>query len=73
METYLRAHKREPLLVVSVLLGVLVGLSTWLLGKHYSALGMAAGYLAIYAMIVPVEVFIWRRCRVKWHGDAEAV
>ncbi|HZX48793.1 MAG TPA: hypothetical protein VFF47_06205 [Nitrospirota bacterium] len=67
MATYLRAHKKEPLLFISVLLGVLVGLSTWLLGKHYSALGMAAGYLTIYAVIFPMIVFVWRRCRIKWH------
>ena len=67
MAVYLRAHKKEPLLFISVLLGVLVGLSTWLLGKYYSALGMAAGYLTIYMMIFPVTCFVWRRCRIKWH------
>ena len=71
MAAYLRAHKKEPLLFVSILLGVLVGLSTWLLGKHYSALGMAAGYLTIYAMIFPMIVFVWRRCRIKWHAGGE--
>jgi O-antigen/teichoic acid export membrane protein len=73
MATYLRAHKKEPLLFISVLLGVLVGLSTWLLGKHYSALGMAAGYLTIYAMIFPMIVFVWQRCRIKWHNENEAL
>jgi len=73
MATYLRAHKKEPLLFISVLLGVLVGLSTWLLGKHYSALGMAVGFLTIYAMIFPMIVFVWRRCRIKWHDKNESL
>ena len=67
MSTYLRAHKREPLLFVSVLLGILIGLSTWLLGKYYSALGMAVGYLTIYTMVFPITVFVWRHCKKEWH------
>ncbi|MFH1931657.1 MAG: hypothetical protein ABIN18_08735 [Pseudomonadota bacterium] len=64
---YLRAHKKEPLLFVSVLLGCLIGLSTWVLGKHYSALGIAVGYLTIYVMIFPLIVAVWLRCKKAWH------
>ena len=67
MPAYLRAHKKEPLVLVSVLLGLLVGLSTWLLGKYYSAIGMAAGYLAAYVMILPIMALVWRRSRRAWH------
>jgi O-antigen/teichoic acid export membrane protein len=67
MSTYMRAHKKEPLLFTSLIIGCLVGLSTWLLGKHYAALGMAMGYLTIYVMIFPVVVVIWQRCRNAWH------
>ena len=69
MAAYLRAHKKEPLLFISVLLGVLVGLSTWLLGKYYSAVGMAAGYAVVYAMVFPLIVFVWRRNRRNWHHE----
>lgn len=72
MSTYLRAHKKEPLVFISVLFGFLVGLSTWLLGKHYSVLGMAIGYITIYAMCFPIIVFIWRRCRRRWHNSNES-
>ena len=65
MAVYLRAHKKEPLLFILIILGVLIGLSTWLLGRHYSAIGMAAGYLKIYTMIFPMNVFVSRRCRIK--------
>jgi len=67
MATYLRAHKKEPLLFLSVILGVLIGLSTWLLGKHYSALGIAVGFLTIYALIFPIEFLIWWHCKKTWH------
>ncbi len=68
MSTYMRAHKKEPLIFLSVLGGILIGLSTWLLGKHFSAIGMAVGYLTIYAMIFPIIVFVWQRCRIRWHN-----
>jgi O-antigen/teichoic acid export membrane protein len=69
MAAYLRAHKKEPLLLVSVILGISMGLSTWLLGKYYSALGMAVGYLTIYAMVFPMIVFVWQRRRKEWHRE----
>ena len=68
MAAYLRAHKREPLLFVSVLLGVVVGLSTWQLGMRFGAVGMGAGYLACYTLIVPVIISVWKRSRREWHG-----
>jgi hypothetical protein len=68
--TYLRAHKKEPFMVLFVLQGVLTGLSTWLLGSHYGAIGMAVGYSVIMVFfVVPYGTFIWRRFRVEWHNQ----
>jgi O-antigen/teichoic acid export membrane protein len=64
---YLRAHKREPLMFLSVLSGLLIGLSTFYLGKRYSATGMAAGYLILNGLIIPFVFLIWHRCRREWH------
>lgn len=63
MSIYMRAHKKEPLLYLSTMSGVLIALSTWFLGKYYSALGMAVGYLTIYAVIFPMIIFVWQRFR----------
>jgi len=71
MSMYLRAHKKEPLLFPSILAGVLVGVSTIILGKFYSVMGIAVGYLAVTAVIFPVILFIWLRCRRQWHGHDE--
>ncbi len=65
--SYLRAHKQEPLLVISVISGVLTGISTVLLGKYYSATGMAIGYLTVNIIILPFVILIWSRCRKAWH------
>ncbi|TAJ98774.1 MAG: hypothetical protein EPO36_14215 [Chloroflexota bacterium] len=64
---YLRAFKREPLLILSVVGATLVGGSTWFLGSHFGARAMAAGYLAISAVILlPVSTWIFIRLRSEW-------
>lgn len=65
--SYLRAHKKEPLLLVSVVSGILTGLLTLLLGKHYAANGAAVGYLSVSMMVLPSVIIIWHRSRKAWH------
>src|SRR5258708_21803336 len=72
LSAYLRAHKKEPLVLISVFLALLVGLSTWYLGKYYSALGMAIGYLAGFTIVLPFTALIWRRSRRAWHEVTNA-
>ena len=70
--TYLRIHKKEPLLFVSVAAGLFIGLSTFILGKYYSAVGMAVGFLSVNLILVPIVFIIWRSCRIEWHTDEYA-
>jgi glycosyltransferase involved in cell wall biosynthesis/O-antigen/teichoic acid export membrane protein len=66
---YLRAHKREPFLVLSVVSGLLTGISTVWLGRHYGATGMGAGYLAVVVFVIlPFGTIILQRCRTTWHA-----
>ena len=68
LAAYLRAHKRDPLLLVSVSSGLLFGLLVWLLGSRYGAVGEAVGYVAVvWLFVVPGIVWTWRRCRRLWH------
>lgn len=74
LSVYLRAHKKEPLVYLSLVSGLAIGLSTLILGKYYSVIGMATGYLLINLfLVVPVVTIIWYRCRKEWHGDIEAI
>jgi hypothetical protein len=67
---YLRAHKKEPFLILSIVQGLLTCLSSWVLGRHYGALGMVAGYLAVVAFFtLPYGTYVWSRCRNEWHHD----
>jgi len=66
--SYLRAHKQEPIVILSVSAAIMIGLSTLFLGKYYAALGMSVGYLVINIITTPLVVLVWARCRVKWHS-----
>lgn len=70
LTTYLRAHKKEPLVIFSLVYAAMVGSSTFFLGKSYSAVGMALGYLIMNVILMPVIFWIWYRCRKEWHSDS---
>lgn len=68
---YLRAHKQEPLLTMTILASVLQGTITWYCGKHYSSLGVTMGFLFVSAFFIfPYALFIWHRCRKVWHTNS---
>jgi len=67
--TYLRAHKQEKFLLNSVLGAVLIGLSTYFLGKNFGAFGVALGTLAIGLFIgLPWATYIFFKYRRIWHA-----
>ena len=64
---YLRAHAREPFLVLGVSGGVLIGSLVFLLGRGYGPTGAAAAFMALAALfVVPISTVIWMRRRVEW-------
>ena len=71
MSTYLRAHKQEPLLKVSLLSGVITGIVILIMGKYYSAFGVSIGYLVATAATTPFIAMIWRQKRSEWHARGE--
>jgi len=59
---YIRAHRREPLMLVNVVSCSLVGISTWWFGWHYGPVGAAMAYLAIIACVTfPWHSMIWHQ------------
>ncbi len=66
---YVRAHKREPLLVANIIFSTSVGLAVWWFGSRYGARGAAWGYLAVVALyMLPHCSLIWWVCRKNWHA-----
>jgi hypothetical protein len=49
---YIRAHKCEPLMPLSVLSSLLIGFSTWWFGGLWGPMGAGTGYLTIIAAIL---------------------
>ncbi|MBI5625223.1 MAG: glycosyltransferase [Elusimicrobia bacterium] len=49
---YLRAHKEEPLMVISVVTSLAIGILVWLLGSRLGPLGAACGYLSVIAFLM---------------------
>jgi len=65
---YVRAHKRDPFLVASIISSLTVATLQVLLGKLYGCSGVAGGYLLGIACVqVPLWTIIWARTRKEWH------
>lgn len=68
MSAYLRGHKKEPLMVLSIAGGICTGIMVIGLGKHYAATGVALGYLIVTVITTPLVAYIWHQRRKEWHG-----
>ena len=67
--TYLRCHKEEPFLVLSIVEGILCLLSTVALGNLYGLTGIVIGYclIIITQSIWAYNVYIHKKR--QWHGE----
>jgi hypothetical protein len=67
--TYLRAHKQEKFLLPSILGAILVGFSTYFLGRSYGALGVVVGSLLVgLFMGLPLGTYTFLKYRRIWHA-----
>lgn len=66
---YLRAHKQEPYVFLSLVGALFVALSTYFLGRPFAALGMTAGYLVVNIGITLAGTWIFITKRREWHQD----
>jgi hypothetical protein len=70
---YLRAHKREPFLMQAVLVAILLGTATFLLGKFWGANAVTVGYFfigGIFGLASGTYIFITKKR--EWHGQSAA-
>ena len=65
---YLRVHKREPFMFLSVFGAIQVALAMWYFGRHYGSTGMVASLLVINLVYgLPSALWLWLRLRKTWH------
>ncbi len=66
---YLRAHKQEPFLVLTVVTAILTGSTTYILSRYYSINAVAVGYFfswGVTGLLLGTYIFITKR-RI-WHA-----
>jgi O-antigen/teichoic acid export membrane protein len=66
---YLRAHKKEPLMYISVFQSLLVLIFTFTLSPKYSVLGIAIGYLISMLITIPMCFLVWHKYKKKWTAE----
>lgn len=64
---YLRAHKEEPLLKISLIGGLTNVVLVWYFSIDYSAYGAAIAYLMVTLVQVLFIFKIWYQKRIEWH------
>lgn len=65
---YLRSHKSDPFMVVSVVGAILVAGSAWFFGKYYSSEGIVISVLVINLIYgLPTALWLWKKKRKMWH------
>jgi len=67
--TYLRCHKKEPFLIISLVSGALCALSTILLGKYFGVMGVTLGYCSITIIMFPWGYYIYKIKKSEWHRN----
>lgn len=67
--TYLRCHKREPFLIISLCGALADGLSTLLFGHLFGLYGIVIGYCTISLLFFPWGYWIYRTKKVEWHRE----
>jgi hypothetical protein len=68
MACYLRAHKQEPYVGVSILTAVLMVCACWVTARYGSPIAMAFAYALVTATVqLPVAAWIFSRKRREWH------
>ena len=72
MAIYLRAHRREPLMISSVIGAVATPLVIVLVGRHAGIAAIAASYLALTVAGFGITTAIFFSCARAWHVDAYA-
>ena len=66
--TYLRCHKKEPLLLNSIVVGILCCLSTLIIGNLYGLMGMTVSFALLRFISLTWIYSIYKQKKKEWHG-----
>ena len=67
---YLRSHKKEPFLINSIVLGILISISVFISANYYGVIAVVISYSAITLFIgVPWAYYIFQNKKREWHDQ----
>lgn len=66
---YMFAHKKNPLMLLTIINALFSGVFTVVLGRYYNVVWIAFGFLIIQSMMIPFIFLIWHRSRIAWHSE----
>ncbi len=68
LASYLRCHKEEPFLVMSIISAILVTITCYFCAKYFGINGMIIGFLIINVLYsLPYSIYIYYSKRKLWH------
>jgi hypothetical protein len=67
---YLRAHKKEPFMVPSILAGFLTAIGVVIGARYFQTVGAATGYLLSQVTVMALTTSIYYKCKRLWHQDS---
>ena len=65
--TYLRCHKKEPFLIISIVSGIASAISILIMGKYFGLYGICGGYCFLAIAFFPWGYWIYKTKKVEWH------
>lgn len=69
---YLRAHKKDPLIVVSVVTGAMTALCCYFGGRFFGLTGMMWGYFAVSLLFsLAAGTWVFQQKRQEWHTEED--
>jgi len=69
LAVYMRCHKKEPMLIQSIVMGLLVSISTFVLGKEFGLMGITVSYVSLTCIVaLPWTIYLFITKRKEWHS-----
>lgn len=65
--TYLRCHKKEPFLIISIVSGIASATSILIMGRYFGLYGITGGYCFLAIAFFPWGYWIYKTKKQKWH------
>ena len=65
--TYLRCHKKEPFLVISIVNGIASATAILVLGDIWGLYGITGSYCLLAILFFPWGYWIYKTKKIEWH------